>query len=396
MYLLAIYNPVAGNSAARSVYEEHVYPLLAAHNHKVVQKVETQRALHAADIVAQLVASRVDSDEISVILGSGDGTLHEIINSFDVDNTDGAPIVSFILIPCGTANALFNSLFPSASPISHTQNLLHSLNAFVGLTKPHRRPLTLARTVLSRSHDSVPSAQNSSLSAIVISTALHASILHDSESLRQEMPGIERFKVAAQKNSTRWYQASAKFAPAPKAGTVQVYDPDLKAFKPHPEADKDAEVHLSGPFVYFLSTVNVDRLEPAFRISPLSSTMPATEPVLDVIIVRPLRDPSIASEGPDARSAFVPKLWKVLGGAYEDGAHVNMRYNSMGEVDVGHDGEAVVEYIRCGGWEWTPDESDVKAGLVCADGDISAIDKGGKASCSICEPSWNERFFVYT
>lgn len=111
---------------------------------------------------------------------------------------------------------------------------------------------------------------------------------------------------------------------------------------------------LDGPFIYFLSTINVDRLEPQFQITPLINAQPPTGASCDVVIIRPLRDPSISHDNHEARELFAAKMWTVLGGAYEEGRHVNFRYNSNGEIGVDGDGPTVVEYIRCGGWEWIP------------------------------------------
>lgn len=146
-----------------------------------------------------------------------------------------------------------------------------------------------------------------------------------------------------------------KLLPAPAAGKVQIYDPATKTFGDHTESDNDDPiVDLDGPFVYFLSTVNVDRLEPAFRITPLARAIPPVEATCEVVIIRPLRDPSHSWDNPEARVAFEPKLWAVLGAAYQEGAHIDLRYDESGEIVMTGDGPTVVEYIRCGGWEWIP------------------------------------------
>jgi hypothetical protein len=129
----------------------------------------------------------------------------------------------------------------------------------------------------------------------------------------------------------------------------------VKAFIDHPDSTgRDPVLNLEGPFIYFLSTVNVDRLEPSFRITPLTRTLPPPEASCDVVILRPLRDPSISQPSAEARELFAPKLWTVLGGAYEEGRHINLRYNNDGEISEDGDGPIVVEYMRCGGWEWIP------------------------------------------
>ena len=100
--------------------------------------------------------------------------------------------------------------------------------------------------------------------------------------------------------------------------------------------------------------MNVDRLEYSFRISPLVSAIPPVEPSLDVVMIRPGRDPSFSADSPDARSVFEKKMYTVFQGAYQDGIHVDMSYREDGEIVSDGHGPTVVEYVRCGGWEWLP------------------------------------------
>jgi hypothetical protein len=140
----------------------------------------------------------------------------------------------------------------------------------------------------------------------------------------------------------------------PSVGEVQIYDPATNAFVSHPNSNQEEPVvFLEGPFVYFLSTVNVDRLEPTYRITPLARTIPPTKTSCELVILRPLRDPTILQDNPLARESFVSKLWTILGSAYQ-GQHICLRYNDSGDIVSGGEGTVVVEYIRCGGWEWIP------------------------------------------
>ena len=242
-----------------------------------------------------------------------------------------------------------------------------------------------------------------SISAVVASTSLHAAILHDSEALRATDPTMERFKTAARQNIARWYAASAKLYPRDGARAVEVYDPAARAFVPHEAStDDDPIVDVPGPFAYFLSTVNVDRLEPQFRITPRGRDASAA---LDVVVVRPLRDPACAMESEETRAAFAEKATEVLMGAYKDGAHIALRYDESGKIVTEGMGPTVVEYLRCGRWEWEPvslvvvrarllrkfihsqqDDIDERAHFVCADGDILLIPKGGRAVCTAATP----------
>ena len=119
MPVIAIYNPVCGDGTAQSFFEDHVLPLLSNHGKNVDKCIPTMYKGHAGqlvlDFVEEQVTGQVEAD-ITVILGSGDGTLHEIINhlfSAADKRPDPFPKLHFAIVPCGTANALFSSLFMS-------------------------------------------------------------------------------------------------------------------------------------------------------------------------------------------------------------------------------------------------------------------------------------------
>ncbi|KAJ7098175.1 hypothetical protein B0H15DRAFT_920823 [Mycena belliarum] len=394
MPLLVLYNPVCGDSAAKVFFSDHVLPLLQTHGKVVDKVVATEHPGHAGTALVDFLEEH--GGEAVVVLGSGDGTLNECITTLSsAQLTKGTPHVVFVLVPAGTANALYSTLFPLPSDGTPDVNYrLQSVRSFIAGSKTI--PMTLAITTLW----SPPSARKrpqARISAVVVSTCLHASILKDSEALRSEMPGLERFKVAAQQNVEKWCNSWAKLLPAPAAEVVQIYDPSTKSFVPHPESqpEDDHIVDMSGPFAYFLATVNVDRLEPAFMISPLASRIPPTEAVCDIVIVRPFRSPIVTADTPETRAAFATTLWKVLGAAYRSGSHIDLRYDNNGEVTTEGDGPSVVEYIRCGGWEWVPVDEDENAHVVCTDGAISTIEKEGRAVCSAAAPQDNAGFRVY-
>ncbi|KAJ3558056.1 hypothetical protein NM688_g1134 [Phlebia brevispora] len=384
MPLFVIYNPVCGRGEATRLFNDTVIPLLKEHGREPDKVEVTTHAGHAGDLVIDFLQSA--KGPVSIVLGSGDGTLHEILYAFQAARTTGyIGDVNLALVPCGTANALYSSLFPPQSADAQPDVLL-SLHMLLS-ESPSTRPLTLAITSLEAPGGDEP---QSSISAVVTSTALHASILHDSEALRAAHPGIERFKMAAQQNITRWYSASVRFLPP-----CSIYRATDNQFVPCDTTD------FAGPFVYFLSTVNVDRLEPFFRITPLHAIIPPPArpepPTLDVVVVRPLRDKSIHDNSLDSREQFSRKCMTVLGGAYQDGAHVKMTYGEGDQVSQGggQGEESVVEYIRCRGWEWVPDSADETAHFVCADGEILHIRPDGKAVCTAVHEVNGCSFHVY-
>lgn len=365
MPLLVVYNPVSGSSSARDIVDKQVLPLLQKHGREPDKVIGTEHSGHAGTIVADFASTATEGSDLQVILVSGDGTLHEIVNALH-DRTWSATLnVKLALVPGGTANALHSSFFP---PMPGSETTLSSVHALLLDRSP--TPLALARTTISPSVLSPAGEQTSVLSAVVVSTSLHASILLDAEALRATVPSIERFKLAAAQNATRWYNARLRLLPSSAHPELQSdapapvlqYAPPLDQFiaAPSPAATGEgagptAALELSGPFAYMLSTVNVDRLEPAFRITPLqrdhSPVPPATA---DVAIVRPTRDPSNKDGSEAEREKFKDKVWAVLGGAYQDGAHVRSTYADDGSISSTGAGQPVVEYFRAGGWEWIP------------------------------------------
>lgn len=359
---LVIYNPVGGDSTARKFVEDHVLPLLKTSDVPIAKIVGTEHAGHAGAAAFEFVDSTAPGP-LDIVVASGDGTIHEIVStialapSYKNRSPDTPARVNLILVPCGTANALYSSLFlpkPNDDPVQYK---LQGIHAFI--KKAKRVPLTLAITDILTApagKGSTPVREKATISAVVTSTALHASILHDSEALRAEIPSIERFKVAAYQNITRWYAGCAKLFPSKSTGVVEIWNPFDKEFVPHAESDEDDPyVDIDGPFAYFLSTVNVDRLEPTFQITPLVTAEPRAGAFLDVVVIRPYRDVSLSGlEAEEERKRFAEKLGAVLGAAYQSGNHVNLRYDSTGKVVSEGEGELVVEYFRCGGWEWIP------------------------------------------
>jgi len=400
---LVIYNPVGGDSSAKQFIEDHVLPLLKASDIPTAKIVETDHAGHAGSAAFEFVDSTA-SGPVDIVVASGDGTVHEIIStialapSYKNRSPDTPAKVNLVLVPCGTANALYSSLFLPKPDDDPVQYKLQGIHAFIKKAKPV--PLNLAITDILTSptgKGSAPVREKTTVSAVVTSTALHASILHDSEVLRAEIPSIERFKVAAYQNISRWYSGCAKLFPSKSTGVVEIWNPFDKEFVPHAESDEgDPHVDIDGPFAYFLSTINVDRLEPAFQITPLVTSEPRTGAFLDVVVIRPYRDTSLTGlEAEEERKLFAEKSGEVLRAVYRSGCHINLRYDSSGKVVSEGEGEVVVEYFRCGGWEWVPDTEDEKAHLLCNDGHISTIPKGGKAKTMAAAASGESGFVVY-
>ncbi|KAF8582207.1 hypothetical protein K439DRAFT_167899 [Ramaria rubella] len=364
--ILIISNPVSGDGKGREFVQNHVIPLVQNLQYELK---ETIGAGTAGSLAAEFLQQRQDSNStVVLVISGGDGTVHEVINGIGVSSRP----LQLVICPQGTANALYSSLFPLHSDQLPTPEYrLRSLHAFL---QGRTRALTLTQI---RFFDTGGHITQTIFGIVVTSTALHAAILNTAENLRASIQGIERFKVAAAENMTQWYRGHVRLL-STSIEPALIYDPILGTFEPIGTAD----LELRGPFSYILSTTNVDRLEPAFEITPLFNKLPPGLREMDLIVVRPLQDPLLDHDTPESRKAFVPKLQAIFQGAYAQGGHVKLRYQD-GTVGIGGSGPLIVEYVRCSGWEWWPVIDDEPAHLVCVDGTILKIPKGGKAVCDI-------------
>ncbi|KIJ29863.1 hypothetical protein M422DRAFT_187798 [Sphaerobolus stellatus SS14] len=366
-HILVISNPTSGDGSGPVFVKEHVFPALIGLEYEVQ---ETTQPGSAGTLAASFVQKHLDSAaQIALIISGGDGTIHEVVNGI------GAPSRSIHLVICpqGTANALFSSLFPSPSSIGTIDPRLLSLQAFL---ENRTKPLNITRTQIFSDDGQL---SESLLGVVVASTALHASILDTAEHLRQTIPGLDRFKVAAMENISRWYRSNGALLTQTDRG-AKLYNPATNDFRTLSEKDSAIE----GPFAYFISTVNVDRLEPTFNISPVFARQPPEAGEMDLIVVRPLRQPGASSDSDsqDVREAFSQVLIRVLQAAYAEGSHVSLKYG-ISSVGPDEDGPYVVECLRSNGWTWTPNSNDPKEHLVCVDGTILHIPPGGSAHCQV-------------
>lgn len=287
---------------------------------------------------------------------------------------------------------MFREFLP-ADPTIH-QNLASLL-----LALDDSRPVKLSIT-LTRMHPS-PESPLSEPSApipshIVLSTSLHATILHDSEALRESTPGLERFKMAAAQNISVFFQANVALTP-PRGGNVQQYDPSsgqwVAPFTGTAGEQGWGTHQLQGPFAYFLSATTTGRLEPTFVIVPTLES--PGEDTMDIVVVRPMRDPRVKADinsGGDGTSVWPPRMMEVFQAAYDSGKHVNLVYDGSGASQPAKAGQqdVVVETFRCGGFRWTPTATTAaaaagtdKSQLVCGDGSIYTVPPGGTAEAAV-------------
>ncbi|GAA6036772.1 hypothetical protein JCM8097_003472 [Rhodosporidiobolus ruineniae] len=349
--------------------------------------VETKKAGDGERIGRKMVQRVLKADkdrpgvrprEAALVLG-GDGTVHELLNGvlsikhvqhYGYDSLQPFPL-ELVLMPLGTGNALYhhhvppsNPLYPTNKPLSRLYSLLSFLSG--------ASPAASAQLPPRPRHDGL----NPVFTAVVSSAALHAAILHDAEAVRASHPGVERFKLAAQQNASRWVAGTLKLA-----GTVKRYSASSSAWIDQPE-----QVELGGEYAY-LTAALTDRFEPTFVPAPFRSPISALNPLstaeyadaggsIDVVVIRPLRHKPTAElvaqgNGDEARERFVQRVWEVSGKMYEEGAHVDLVYPEEERAEEGEHGPEVVEVYRCDHFEWIPSSrADPKDRLVCLDGTL--------------------------
>jgi diacylglycerol kinase family enzyme len=358
-----ILNPVSGAKTTEDVYENEVLPLLNEVGVSDIQVHRTESEGDAGRIASRLISGIDSSGAISMVLLGGDGTTHEVVNGIVQQDTGRCIVpcsVKLALVPTGTANALYASLYPNETSSDES----YKLKSVRAMISPKGSEYPLALSAVSSS-----SSKEATIAHLITSHALHASILADSEALRSTHPGIERFKLAAAQNMTKWTLADVRLKGKGAEETIELYDADTSTFK----IISSNEARFTHPIFYFVC-VTTDRLEPTFVPAPLSGPLLSSshdaklhrpKDAVDIVVIRPLRDPALkdyvnrddgfwlSDESNSIRGDFASRVvQQVIGGMYNNGKHIAMHYDN--------DGPLICEYFRCGGYEWTP-VSDIVA-----------------------------------
>ena len=317
-------NPVCGAGNSQDVCSQTILPACTLLGF-TCKSFETRSENDAGRIASELFSKRDDSLTTVIVLG-GDGTLHEFLQG--VPSTH-SPKIDFVLIPTGTANAFHSSLFPAT--IGSPFQLVRSFTSYLQQAGP--QPLSLAKVTFS---DHQPDL----VGHVVISTALHAAILDTAESLRSTVSGLDRFKKAAQLNWSSLHSGKIVLK-----GTRTRYSPASRSFEPYTSVEESADW-------WYLSSLLIDRLEPAFIVAPLRKVANDAASLSGTIDLVAIKRP--AHLGHDH---FLPEMMKATGAIYDKGKHVDLVW-SNGTVRPWAEGEAdqgpVVTYLRCQGWEWHP------------------------------------------
>ncbi|WFC97345.1 hypothetical protein MYAM1_000055 [Malassezia yamatoensis] len=359
-----VWNGNAGDGQAKQFLDQDVRRYVEESlekDHQQVTYFQTE-----ADSGARRIAQRLCKEKgLRVVLLGGDGTVHEFLEGALQGGAHQLHPIQLVIFPTGTANALYASLY---RPVVRAEDkddwrwlAMHCANG------AQSYPLTLMRI----------DSGDTRYACVVVSHALHAAILRDSESLRAEHPGLDRFKIAAAQNASCWWNARLILHRAPSRAVTR-YDTDTDSFeeiKNGYEMTQQGDVIVDGPFAYMNAMV-VERLEPTFVPAPFASghckpSLRRSNEELDVIVIRPTQSPILDRDASESqRSAFGhgPLTQVLFEGMYREGTHVKFKYNSDGSVTTHGDGPTVVEYFRASGYSWHA--NDDHASTTCIDGTV--------------------------
>jgi diacylglycerol kinase family enzyme len=272
---------------------------------------------------------------LRIILASGDGGVVDLVNGLlDHPQSDTYVAPEIVLLPLGTANALYHSINAGQSQNTWGLSALSSttskpLPTFTTTFSPGSRLLVNEATV------EAPLPQNGKgegllHGAVVFSWGMHASLVADSDSAEYRKFGIDRFKMAAKE---ALYPSDGSLPHAYRA-RVSMLSKDGSWQK------LDGDEHL-----YTLAT-SVSNLEAPFCISPASKPLDGS---IHLVYFGP-------TSGDEAM--------RIMGLAYQGGKHVEdkmVRYEA-------------IEGLRI---EFENGEEDARWRRVCVDGKIVRVDKGG-------------------
>ncbi|KAG6016659.1 hypothetical protein E4U54_000800 [Claviceps lovelessii] len=315
----------------------------------------------------------------TIILISGDGGIVDLLNGCGHNSqapTPPPPRHLLALLPLGTANALFHSLHkpldasPGPTPlVLALRTLFHGtprkLPMFKVLFTPGSHIISYtpdtdkknntiiinnnnnndddehdnddAASALTR-HDTAVSVL---YGAIVASYALHASIVHESDTPEYRIHGGKRFGMVAQ----RLLQE-----PHPYQATLEVQSAGLDPASPSPSPSRSRHYRRINHTTHgYILVSMVSNLERTFTISPATKPLDATLHLVHFGAVDQ------------------DKIMQAMTGAYHGGQHTLL------EWDNGHR----VLYEEVAAVRVTTQEEDPRWRKFCVDGTIVEVEKGG-------------------
>jgi hypothetical protein len=182
-HVFAIVSSLSGAGLATTAFDNVLHPLLQLFSINVTIHKTHSKTSHR-EFLATIPFSR-DRDNIILVLG-GDTMIYDLINSLPSNTHLTKPHrLTLSPIPCGTGNALCMSMGITSIPIG--------ISKFFGVSERSivkQKPLPLMKvTIQERLGETVIWA------AVVLSWALHASLVADSDDPEMRQYGAKRFNV---------------------------------------------------------------------------------------------------------------------------------------------------------------------------------------------------------
>ena len=328
----------SGHRKAAEFYDECVGSLLATlypNHHQKFHVHTTQSATSVLELTNDVFFTGANAGKLlRIIVLSGDGGIIDLVNGLSTHTTSPSYIApQVVLIPLGTANALYHSINAGKSNTWGLSALASSesrpLPVFAASFSPGARLLIdEARSEEELAKDA-ETGRPTLHGAVVCSWGMHASLVADSDTAEYRKFGVERFKMAAKE---ALYPADGS-APHAYKGKVSVLKGDnwttLKE-----------EEHM-----YTLATM-VSNLEQPFCISP------HTKP-LDGSI-------HLVHFGPTSGD----EAMRLMGLAYQGGKHIEepaIRYEAIDGLRIEFQGR----------------EEEGRWRRICVDGKIVRVEKDG-------------------
>lgn len=323
---------LSGRHKAQEYYNDTLKPWLDTHQLQYATHI-TKSAQTIIELTRSLILpNAIKGVKQTIILLSGDGGIVDIVNTLNTDlirTKDShqtrasytTPAVA--LVPMGTANALAWSSKVAQDPLAVLlRGSPKALPAFQVSLSPGSRLVTnegQSREIITdtQGQDSVV------YGAVVASWGLHASLVAMSDTAEYRKYGLERFQMAAQE----------------LAKDLHIYQGKIKWRKAGGEW-----VEISGSEHAYVLSIMVSNLEEHFHISPHTKPLDGSLRLLHI--------------GPEP----VNVIMRILGLAYQAGAHVTDDKLTYREID---------------GMRIEFEEDDELWRMVCVDGKIIAVEKGG-------------------
>lgn len=329
----------SGGKLAQKFYNTDLKPVLKAlfPDHTSFKVHTTESATSILNLTNNVFLPKANSGtSLQIILLSGDGGIIDLVNGLlSKPHSANYTAPKTVLIPLGTANALYHSINAGKDHTwglrSLTTETYKPLPIFTVTFSPGARLLTDEARVEEELPKDPENGQPILHGAVVCSWGMHASLVADSDTHHYRQFGIDRFKMAAKENLY------------PDSGQPHVYKARVSVLKSNPETKSETWTNLeTEEHMYVLATL-VSNLEKTFTISPHSKPLDGSMYLVHF--------------GPRSGD----EAMEIMNAAYDGGKHVA-------------DEALLYEAVEGLKIEFKAGEEDRR---VCVDGKIVRVEEGG-------------------